>query len=222
MNTISATDGEVSELAVFPLPSAVLFPGTILPLHVFEPRYQAMVNYCMAGSGLVAIAQLRDIAQAAHEQADIFGVAGLGKIIHADSLPEGRLNILVHGLERVRLLDEHPLQQGFRRFRAQVIPATTSTDLEAAARQLARLQSCVLSLRNAMAETDAQLCDVLQATSDPIALTDILGAAVVSDPHSQQQLLSAENFGQRIELLIDALADVMVKNGNPPKINELN
>ena len=45
-------------LPIFPLPNVVLMPHAPLPLHVFEPRYQALVNDAMAGEGLMAIALL--------------------------------------------------------------------------------------------------------------------------------------------------------------------
>ena len=44
---------------VFPLPDVVFFPGTVLPLHIFEPRYRSMVRDAVAGEGLIAMALLR-------------------------------------------------------------------------------------------------------------------------------------------------------------------
>ena len=46
-------------IPVFPLPEVVFFPGTVLPLHVFEPRYRRMVADCLAGDGRLAVAMLR-------------------------------------------------------------------------------------------------------------------------------------------------------------------
>jgi Lon protease-like protein len=148
------TRSALERLPVFPLPATVQFPGTVLPLHIFEPRYVQMVRDAMAGDRALAIVMLKDDDGAMEAQAEIFDVACAGVIVHAEAVGSDRFNILVHGVHRVRLLDELPLHEGYRRFRTQTIPPPTKTAIEQAGHELARLQSCVLSLRESVAHTD--------------------------------------------------------------------
>lgn len=209
----------LERLPVFPLPATVLFPGTALPLHVFEPRYVALTEHCLQAGGAIAIAMLLEDSDPMAVAPPLHSVACAGRIVHHERLPNGRYNILVHGLQRVRLVRELGLTSGFRSFAAE--PLVTSGADEAAP-ELARLQSCVLSLRRSVAETDEQLVEVLRTTADPVALADILGAVLVTDPDTRQRLLASENLRDRLRLLIDAVAEVMVRVGEPPAAAKMN
>lgn len=100
----TSTTPRRAEVAVFPLPATVFFPNTILPLHVFEPRYRDMVRDVSGNSGRIAVALLRD-----GWQRDYFGnpavheVATIGKLDEVEQLPDGRFNIRLVGISRVRL-----------------------------------------------------------------------------------------------------------------------
>ena len=214
-------DENLAELPVFPLPSTVLFPGTVLPLHIFEERYRAMVIDAIENDTGIAIAQLKPGREFTDRPA-VHEVAGAGRIIHADELPDGRFNILVHGLHRVKLCDELERDKLYRRFRAEYVPAAMPTALEQASACLAKLQSCVLSLQTSVANTDPQLVEVLSATPDPVELADVLSAAVVPDARTQQDLLATNDLNYRIDVLVDALAEVMVQVGEPPRETMLN
>lgn len=86
-----------SAVPVFPLPHVVLFPEVLLPLHIFEPRYRAMLADCLDGDGALVIAQVdRDTGR-------IADVAGVGVIVDHRPLADGRANIVVAGSARVRL-----------------------------------------------------------------------------------------------------------------------
>ncbi len=209
------------QLPVFALPSTVLFPGTVLPLHIFEPRYRRMVADVLAGDASLALVMQRSDGPPGDEPL-LHEVGCLGRIIHADELEGGRYNILLQGSHRVRLLEELPREKPYRRFRANIIERPSGRDLGCAAQELGRLQSCVLSLRQSLETRDEQLCEVLRSTSDPIQLADVLAAAVVSDCDLQQHLLACESFAERVRALIDALADVMVRTGEPPKEARMN
>jgi hypothetical protein len=87
---------------VFPLPGVVFFPRTILPLHVFEPRYRAMVRDAVASEGLIAVALLRPGWEASYEGEPAFHETGtLGRIEDLERLPDGKFNLRLVGLQRV-------------------------------------------------------------------------------------------------------------------------
>ncbi len=92
------------QVPVFPLPSVVFFPRTVLPLHVFEPRYRALVTDAAAGEGLVVISLLLPGWETDYQGNPGFHEVGtVGRIQRLDPLPEGRFDLRLVGLCRVRL-----------------------------------------------------------------------------------------------------------------------
>ena len=92
-----------SRAPVFPLPGVVFFPRTVLPLHVFEPRYREMVRDVLKGEKLIAVALLRPGWEADYHRSPAFHEVGtLGRIEDLETLPDGRFNLQLVGLQRVR------------------------------------------------------------------------------------------------------------------------
>lgn len=213
----------IDALPAFPLPNTVLFPGTVLPLHIFEPRYRQMVDETLAGDGVLSIALIRPGNNEA-ENPILHAVAGCGRIIHSEKLDDGRYNILVQGMERVRLVQELRTDKLYREFRAEVLPRPDREALREAEFQLAKLQSCVLGLRTMLGSEEAPLIEVLRSTSDPLELADILAASLIEDSETQQAVLASEPLAERLEKLIDALAEAMLRlvSSQTPAENELN
>ena len=88
---------------VFPLPGVVFFPRTVLPLHVFEARFRAMVRDATAGEGLIAIALLKPGWEEDYEGSPSFHEIGtVGRIEDLEPLPGGKFNLRLVGLQRVR------------------------------------------------------------------------------------------------------------------------
>jgi len=94
-------------LPLFPLPSTVLFPNVFLPLHIFEPRYRAMVADALDGDRLIGMVLLKPGWQRDYEATPpIYPVGCSGVITHVERLADGRYNIVLRGLERFRVLEE--------------------------------------------------------------------------------------------------------------------
>ncbi len=98
---VGAMKTERFELALFPL-NTVLFPGRPLPLHIFEPRYLTMIQTCLdrdEAFGVVLIREGQEVGGPAvpHE------VGTTARVERAESLPCGRMSIVVLGQERFRL-----------------------------------------------------------------------------------------------------------------------
>lgn len=93
---------------LFPLPNAVLFPGVPLPLHVFEPRYREMVRDVERGrDGLIGMVLLRgEWRQQYYGTPEIFPVGCAGRMVNVEPLPDGRYNILLHGVREFAVADE--------------------------------------------------------------------------------------------------------------------
>ncbi len=89
---------------LFPLPGVFLFPGTLLPLHVFEPRYRQMVDDLLDQRGWLVISAI----EAGHEDKaagspPFYNVGGLGEIAGHNHLDDGRFLVTLHGIKRVRI-----------------------------------------------------------------------------------------------------------------------
>src|SRR3712207_569670 len=89
---------------LFPLPNLVLFPSVIQPLHIFEPRYRQMTADALAGDRLLAIVLLRPGWEEEYEgRPAVYPVACLGHIAAHQRLEDGRSNLLLRGLRRIRI-----------------------------------------------------------------------------------------------------------------------
>ncbi|MGE0454883.1 MAG: LON peptidase substrate-binding domain-containing protein [Vicinamibacteria bacterium] len=95
-------------LPLFPLPDAVLFPKLALPLHIFELRYRKMVKDALAGAGVIGMTLLRPGWQADYEgRPPVFPIGCAGRIEDCEPLRDGRFNLVLRGLSRFRILEEH-------------------------------------------------------------------------------------------------------------------
>ena len=107
---------------LFPLPNVVLFPGVLLPLHIFEPRYRQMVADAMSSDRLITMALLKPGWDADYDGSPaIHRIGCLGRIIHHEPLPDGRSNLVLHGLRRVRLEEEMPTGRLYRSALARIL-----------------------------------------------------------------------------------------------------
>jgi uncharacterized protein len=110
-------------LPLFPLPGVVLLPGTLLPLHIFEPRYRTMVSDALESDRMIGMALLKPGWEQADEPPPIYPIGGAGEIVESEDLEDGRYNILLEGRFRYRILDE--TRPGpYRLARVEEIPAT--------------------------------------------------------------------------------------------------
>ncbi len=117
---------ETIQVALFPIPQMVAFPGTTLPLHVFETRYRAMINHCISQDMMLAISHTRkalstpkkpispEVAlhqnQTTYESCDVFS-AGHCELLKITD--DGRMYIdvkIIHRLEKLQVVQEVPFQ----------------------------------------------------------------------------------------------------------------
>jgi Lon protease-like protein len=94
-------------IPIFPLPNAVLFPNACLPLHIFESRYRAMVADALRGDRIVGMVLLQPGFEAEYERRPaVFPIGCAGVITHVESLPDGRYNMILRGIEKFRITGE--------------------------------------------------------------------------------------------------------------------
>lgn len=88
------------EVSLFPLPNVVLFPGALLPLHIFEQRYRDMVAECVEAATRFGVVLL---TEAPESRTSICKVGVLARIREFERLDDGRLNIATEGERRFRI-----------------------------------------------------------------------------------------------------------------------
>jgi Lon protease-like protein len=120
---------------VFPLPNVVFFPKTYLPLHIFEPRYRQMVADATQGSRCIAMALFKKGWEPDYYgNPAIYPVLCVGRLVSVQSLSDGRSNILLQGLERCEIREEH-FERSYREATIRVEPPREEGALRADVRR---------------------------------------------------------------------------------------
>ena len=107
-----------TEVPVFPLPGVFLFPGCVMPLHIFEPRYRQMVADLLDRHGRLVLGTIVEGESETNGPPRFHDVAGLGEIGRHEQLADGRFLIWLIGLGRVRV-EEVPSDRLYRRVRVE-------------------------------------------------------------------------------------------------------
>jgi Lon protease-like protein len=97
---------------LFPLPGAILFPRSQLPLHIFEPRYREMVRDAVEGAGRIAMIQPHRPDD--DNKAPLFEVGCVGELVSLEELEDGRFNIVLLGSNRFRMVRETETEGPYR------------------------------------------------------------------------------------------------------------
>lgn len=182
---------------MFPLGS-VLFPSAVLPLHVFEPRYRAMVDKCLAGTrefGVVLIERGSEVG-GGEVRTDVGTVA---RIVEAEELPDGRSFVVAVGVRRIRVAgwlpdDPYPL--------AEVddwLDDAPMGDLTDPYAERCALLRRVLGLKAELGEPAAPV--TVELADEPVLGTYQIGAVAPLGPADQQAILRADTVEHRLELL---------------------
>jgi len=198
---------QLASVAVFPLPHVVLFPGARLPLHIFEPRYRAMmVDVLAGGTGLLVVAQLEPGWQQDYAaQPPIFPIAGIGEIERSQRNDDGTYDIELIGRARVRLAELPMLDKPYRRAKAEPVP-----DLAAGEglpeSELASLFSLATQVARLVRNREPRF-RLLGAPDDPPGLLmDKISDQLIGDPVQRQQLLATLDLGDRLKAITSQIA----------------
>jgi Lon protease-like protein len=199
-------------LPLFPLPQATLFPGALLPLHIFEPRYRTMIRDVIDGHRTLGVVQV--LSQATSPGASpvfdpskaddppIASIAGVGVLVDYTELPSGRFNILVRGRARVKL-DELPFVPPYRRARATILG---SSEEVVAASDIAALISTATSFASLVRERDKKFELRLPRDTDAGTLADLCAAQLLIDGRDRQKALEETSIVGRVRLVTETIA----------------
>jgi Lon protease-like protein len=188
---------------VLPLPGVVLLPDQRMPLHIFEPRYRAMVRDALETDGWMVVCPVVGDPEA--EVPPFVVVATAGRIVAHQRLPDGRFNILVEGVLRVRLT-EIDFVAPYRRAAATVIAEPEDREVASVERtaMLSTLASVMRVVRAMRPQFEFAVPTELSSSRLALRLVD----RFVTDPEMRQRVLEAERGIDRVMLATAALADL--------------
>lgn len=211
VNEERPTVGDMTHgLPLFPLPRYTLFPNTLVPFHVYEPRYRRMFGDCLSGRRLLVVAGLAPGWEHAPNGAapQTLTVAGLGRVLSDRRYPDGRLDLFVHGIARVRVL-EAATHDPWTVVDIEPLPDRPVEPLDGALQRLATVAS---RLASALGDEGDGVRELLASSSDPAVLSNRLASLLVDDYAERQALLEARCPATRCDRLVSWLGDLVLRS----------
>jgi uncharacterized protein len=191
------TTQTATRLAIFPLSGALLFPRMQLPLHIFEPRYQAMVKEALARDQRIGMIQPKGPG----DPAELYSVGCVGKIANVEAMDDGRYNIVLEGISRFRLIRELTVATPFRQIEAEIM---SGEDV---------FQTLGLANRASLERESRRFADAQGYAVDWEAVSRLDDESLVNgiaqvapfDAAAKQALLEVDDLGDRAEFIIQLL-----------------
>jgi Lon protease-like protein len=192
---------------IFPLPSAVLFPGTKLPLRIFEPRYRAMTHDALDGERVLGMVLLKSGDSASESgPAHVFAIGCAGRIVDCQRQADGRFNLILHGERRFRVVAQELTPRGYIVARVELLDDPGIGELA---------QEGHDELQCARAELEERVVELAQLTAprgvgrlrrqmgglDPVELGHALSFGLDCGIVEKQGLLEASSPLERAQLL---------------------
>lgn len=185
-----------TRLSIFPLPGAVLFPGLQLPLHIFEPRYRALVGDSLVRDRRIAMIQ----PQRTDDGAPLYSVGCVGRIGEIEAMDDGRYNLILEGENRFTMLRELDVATAFRQVEGELIEDDEDEALSYAQRGGFEDEA----RKFADAQGYSVDWDSVERLDDHSLINGVSQIAPF-DPASKQALLEAQNLAARCELLVQLM-----------------
>lgn len=200
----------LSELAVFPLPRVVFFPGTYLPLHIFEPRYRAMMRDCLRhGRPVMAVTLLKPGYEADYDGRPAFyRVATVGRIERHEELPDGRYNLVLRGLSRVALDELPDAGLPYRRARAEMLDGKRGQE-RVVRDQMTTLLSTASLVAAMVRRAHPDFSLGVQPDDPPGHIADTLADRLLADHEVRQELLETLDVPERVRKLTGHIAALL-------------
>lgn len=200
-DTLDKVRRAVKRLKVFPLPSVVLLPGAAAPLHIFEPRYRALVKDALESDGLIAMAQVmpgQETLVAGKPQVEdmlCVGLIGMNEV-----LEDGRYNLVLIGVARARVRSELPSSQLYREFEAEFVE-DEEVDPEVDVNLRRAVVELVARLPTQVGQRVAQVASRVSGG----ALADVVASTFMQDAAKRFEVLNETDVRQRIEIVTEEL-----------------
>src|SRR5262245_14602646 len=201
---------DVARVALFPLSNVVLFPRVKTPLHIFEPRYRQLMRDVLEADRHIGMTVVRP-----EQQSEMLGdppllpVGCCGEITEFQKRPDGRYDLVLHGVWRFRILEEEP-RPAERLYRVARVQPLDDLFPEEERDRVARLRASVVENVAVLArEADSEgtrFDPSLFAGIDDATFVNVLANAIAFPSEEKQSLLEAESIPERYARLASALS----------------
>lgn len=188
-------------IPIFALPGVVLLPGTLLPLHIFEPRYRAMVADALERDRTIGMALMKPGWETGGRDPEVFAVGGAGGIVDSERREDGRYDILLEGRFRYRILQEASVEP-YRQAHVEEIASLPFPD----ARSEARARRLAIRLFEEVRDT-LELPPLPEEELSPERLASEIALRLRYAPPELQELLETDALPGRFERLTGRLRE---------------
>jgi Lon protease-like protein len=181
------------------LSQAHLFPHTLMPLYIFEPRYREMLQFALERERMWIVGCLKDEEGEGFD--NLHAVAGIGMIRACVQNADGTSHMVIQGLQRVRMSGVD-MEGSFPLARVEALESVTGAadKLEILS---ARLLTCVAKHKAAGGQLPKQFEQQLSSIESPEIVADIISAALVTEAPLRQALLEEVDVSKRLQQLVD-------------------
>ncbi len=202
-----------TSIPLFPL-GVVLFPGMMLPLHIFEERYKAMIKECLTSGnpfGVVLVKHGQSPVFNVNDKqfTDFYSVGTTARITAIEQLKNGRLNLLTIGQERFILKDCYPGLDNFLVGRVDPFPLNENVDGDGIEKMTKTLHSMMQRYINHLADASGEDLSNAKLPTDPTSLAFLAGTAIQgpywANESDKQKLLSTQSLSSLIARTIHIL-----------------
>ena len=193
LNSFSGT------VPLFPLSTVVFFPNTLLPLHVFEPRYKQMVKDVSVSERIIGMALLKPGWESNYYgNPEVYDVVGMGRIVSSETFDDGRINIVLYGLKRVKIV-EIMKDRPYRVARVEIVENTrcSSEDI-----YRSRIEDLITKWNFGLDEKHKSHRININTKLPLESLTDALATLIFSNVFEKQTLLEEPSVQRRAEIII--------------------
>jgi len=190
---------------LFPLPDVVFFPKTLLPLHVYEPRYRALASEALEQDRIICTALLKPGWESDYYGSpEVYPVGCVGKIVQHQKLPDGRYNITLDGIAKVRIESSVRLTP-YRLVRVSPVEDDSTWALgENAAEEAAELVRLFQQVHEGQAPS-ILLAEMFGQNMTPESILNTVALHLNAEPEVKEQLLEMDSLDLRYQTLVQIL-----------------
>jgi len=192
---------------LFPLPDVVFFPKTLLPLHVYEPRYRALATEALEQDRVICTALLRPGWETDYYGSpEVYSVGCVGKIVQHQKLPDGRYNIMLDGITKVRI------ESAVRLTPYRLVRVLPLEDDDAwahgprAAEEAAELVRLFRQVHEGQGQS-AMLVEAVGRERSPESVLNTVALHLNAEPELKEELLEMDSLVGRYQALLQILTN---------------
>jgi len=202
LNNVANLKNFSGVVPLFPLSSVVFFPNTLLPLHIFEPRYKEMVNAAINNEKIIGMALLKPGWESDYYgNPDVYDIIGMGRIVSSDVFEDGKINIILYGLKRAKI-QEIITDLPYRLARVDIVENNHDADDEIYRRKIEEL----IHKWNLYLNEKQKSHRINVNTKLPLEnLTDTLASLIFPNVFDKQRILEETKVLKRAEIIIHDL-----------------